>query len=85
MTPILIPEENRHFFKRKEHLSDFDCWAMRKFALDFDYCTKEGEWWWYDSELYVGEGVSLWLTENDNIMYEVVSDEVDNLYVLRFE
>ena len=85
MTPILIPEENRHLFERKEHLSDFDCWAIRKFALDFGYCTKEGEWWWYENELYVGEGTSLWLTENDNIMYEVVSDEVDELYILRFE
>lgn len=85
MKPILIPEENRHLFKKKEHLSDFECWAMRKFATDFEYCTEESQWWWYDNKLYVGDGTSLWLTDNGNIMYEVVSDEVDELYVLRFE
>ena len=29
--------------------------------------------------------VRMWVGANDNIMYEVVSDEVDELDILRFE
>lgn len=83
MEQILIPEENRHFFTKKERLSDFECWALKKFAEEFGFAN-DGQWWWSDSELYVDSGTSLWLTDNSNVMYEIVSDDVDELYILRF-
>lgn len=83
MEQILIPEENRHLVTKKEHISDFECWALKKFAVEFGFAIDD-QWWWTDSKLYVGDGTSLWLTDNGNVMYEIVSDDVDELYILRF-
>lgn len=83
MKQIPIPEENRHFFTKKEHLSDFECWALKKFAFEFGFAIND-QYWWSDSELYIDSGTSLWLTDNGNVMYEIVSDDVDELYILRF-
>lgn len=83
MEQILIPEENRHLVTKKEHLSDFECWALKKFAVEFGFAINN-QYWWTDSELYVGDGTSLWLTYNGNVMYEIVSDDVDELCILRF-
>ena len=83
MEQILIQEKNRHFFTKKEHLSDFECWGLKRFAVEFGFSI-DGQWWWTNSELYVDSGTSLWLTDNGNVMYEIVSDDVDELYILRF-
>lgn len=79
-----IKIKNREFFKKKEHLSDFECWALKEFANRFGYATS-GEWWWNDCCLYVGDGTCLWLTENGNVMLQIVTEESDDLYVLRLE
>lgn len=83
MEQILIPEENRHFFTKKERLSDFECWALKKFAVEFGFAIND-QYWWTSSKLYVDSGTSLWITDNGNVMYEIVSDDVDELYILRF-
>lgn len=83
MERYFIKEENRHLFVKKDSISDFECWALKKFAEEFGFAN-DGPWWWCDSELYVDSGTSLWLTDNSNVMYEIVSDDVDELYILRF-
>lgn len=82
MEQLLIPEEYR-LLPKKERLSDFECWALKKFAVEFGFAIDD-QWWWTDSKLYVGDGTSLWLTDNGNVIYEIVSDDVDELYILRF-
>ena len=89
MEELLIEQENKMNFLRKERLSDFECWAIMRFAMYFEY-VKDNSWWWCDNCLcWEEEGVNcrLWLSKNGNIMLERYGgklDRVDELFLLRF-